>query len=139
MPYVRIAVGRETVADPRTIGACVHRALVDTLGVPPGDHFQIISRHETDEIVFDRSFLGIQRSQRIVFIQITLAQGRSTEQKKALYAGVAGLLASECGLRPADVFITLLEIPPENFSFGDGQAQFADRLPPHLAHPSQIP
>ncbi|MPZ84869.1 MAG: hypothetical protein GEV28_32605 [Actinophytocola sp.] len=64
---------------------------------------------------------------------ITLAAGRGTEQKKALYGRIAELLAAECGVRPADVFITLLEIPPENFSFGEGQAQFADQLPPHLA------
>jgi phenylpyruvate tautomerase PptA (4-oxalocrotonate tautomerase family) len=134
MPYVRIALGRSAAGHPRAVGDCVHRALGEALGVPEGDHFQVISRHDADEIVYDPSFLGIERTDGIVFIQITLAAGRRTEQKQALYARIAELLAAECGVRPADVFITLLEIPPENFSFGDGRAQFADQLPPHLAH-----
>lgn len=133
MPFVRIMLRKSTPGDPRAIGDCVHRALVEALGVPEGDHFQVIGRHEADEIVYDRSFLGIERTDGIVFIQITLAAGRGTQRKKALYRRIAELLAAECGVRPADVFITLLEIPPENLSFGEGQAQFADRLPPHLA------
>lgn len=132
MPFVRIALGRSAAGGPRAIGECVHRALVEALDVPQGDRFQVISRHDADEIVYDRSFLGIEPTDGIVFIQITLAAGRGTEQKKALYGRVAGLLAAECGVRPADVFITLLEITPKNFSCGEGQAQFADLLPPHL-------
>jgi 4-oxalocrotonate tautomerase len=133
MPFVRIALEPSTTGPPRAIGDCVHRALVDALGVPEGDRFQVISRHEADEIVYDQSFLGIERTDGIVFIQIALATGRRTEQKKALYRRIAELLAVECGVRPADVFVTLLEVPPENFSFGQGQAQYADQLPPHLA------
>jgi phenylpyruvate tautomerase PptA (4-oxalocrotonate tautomerase family) len=133
VPFVRIMLNRSAAGDVRAIGDRVHRALVEALGVPEGDHFQVIGRHEADEIVYDPSFLGIERTDGIVFVQITLATGRGVEQKKALYGRITELLAAECGFRPADVFITLLEIPPENFSFGEGQAQFADRLPPHLA------
>lgn len=132
MPLVRIAVDRSAVGDPRPLGECVHRALVDVLGVPSGDRFQVLSGHEADEIVADRWFLGLERTEGVVFIQITLVAGRETAQKKALYRRIAELLAAECGVRPADVFITLVEVPPENFSFGEGVAQFADQLPPHL-------
>lgn len=135
MPFVRIDLGRPAAGEPRAIGDCVHRALVEALGVPEGDHFQAISMHEAEEIVYDPSFLGIERTDGIVFIQITLAVGRSTDLKQALYRRICELLAEKCGTRPADVFITLLEIPPENFSFGDGQAQYAGQLPPHLARP----
>lgn len=133
MPFVRVAVGRSVLTDPGPIGESIHSALVETLGVPEGDHFQVHSRHDTDEIVYDRSFLGLERTDRIVFIQITLATGRDVNQKKILYKGIAERLAAECEIRPADVFITLLEVPPENFSFGEGLAQFADQRPPHLA------
>ncbi len=133
MPFVRIDLGRSAARDLSAVGNCVHRALVETLGVPEGDHFQVITGHEPDEIVYDPSFLGIRRTGGIVYIQITLAVGRDTELKKALYRRISELLDAECAVRPADVFITLLEIPSENFSFGEGQAQYADQLPPHLA------
>jgi 4-oxalocrotonate tautomerase len=121
------------VADPVRIGDCIHRALVETLHIPHGDRFQLITRHDDREIIYDRSFPDVDRSDSFILIQITLAAGRDREQKKELYAGIAALLSSECDVRPADIFITLTEVPPENFSFGNGQAQFADRLPPHLA------
>jgi reactive intermediate/imine deaminase len=133
VPFVRISLGRTAVADPRVVGDCVHCALVDALGIPEGDHFQVISRHEPDEIVYDPSFLDVRRTDGIVFVEITLAAGRSVELKRALYARIAQLLAEECGVRPGDVFVMLNESAPENFSFGDGLAQYADRIPPHLA------
>lgn len=138
MPFVRISLNQANAGDPRVIGDNVHRALVEVLGIPADDHFQLISRHTAEEIVYDPGFLGVQRTDGIVFIEITLAAGRIVEQKKALYARIAGLLSTECGVRPGDVFITLTESSMENFSFGDGQAQYADRVPPHLAeqHPT---
>jgi phenylpyruvate tautomerase PptA (4-oxalocrotonate tautomerase family) len=135
MPFVRIGLRRSHASDPREIGDCVHRALIDVLGIPEADHFQVVDRYEADELVYDRSFLGVERTDGIVFLQITLAAGRNVEQKKALYARIAELLSTDCGVRPGDVFITLLEVLPENFSFGDGRAQYADELPPHLAKP----
>ncbi|GAB3400270.1 Rid family detoxifying hydrolase [Flindersiella endophytica] len=135
MPFVRISLNQANASDPRAIGDNVHRALVEALGIPADDHFQVISRHAADEIIYDPAFLGVQRSDGIVFIEITLAAGRTVEQKKALYARIAELLSSECGVRPGDIFVTLAETAMENFSFGDGRAQYADRVPPHLAKP----
>jgi 4-oxalocrotonate tautomerase len=133
MPFVRIALRRSHAADPRAIGDSVHRALIDVLGIPEADHFQVVDRYEADELVYDPSFLDVERTDGIVFVQITLAAGRNVEQKKALYARIAELLSADSGVRPGDVFVTLHEVPPENFSFGDGRAQYADQLPPHLA------
>ena len=132
MPFVRIWLNKVSAEDPQRIGECVHQAMVETLEIPEGDHFQVISRHEDGEIIYDKSFLGIDRSDAIVLIQITLAAGRDAARKKSLYSRIAALLSAGCAVRPEDVFITLLEIPPEHFSFGNGQAQFADHLPPHL-------
>ena len=132
MPFVRINLNR-TSADRLgdRVGETVHRAMVDAIGIPEADHFQVITEH-TSGLVYDPSFLDIERSDGIVFIEITLAQGRSREVKGQLYARIADGLSRELAIRPQDVFVTLLEVPTENFSFGNGEAQFADRLPPHL-------
>ena len=132
MPLVRISLNRPSSEGlAHQVGDRVHRAMVDALGIPGGDRFQIITEHD-DGIVFDPAFLGIERTPGIIFIQITLAAGRSVEVKKALYGRVAELLSTELDVRPQDVFISLLEVSPENFSFGNGEAQYADQLPPHL-------
>jgi 4-oxalocrotonate tautomerase len=132
MPLVRISLNRTSSEGfARRVGDCVHRAMVDTIGIPDGDRFQIITEHDGG-IVYDPAFLEIERTPGIVIVQITLAAGRSREVKSALYGRVAELLSTELDVRPEDVFISLLEVSPENFSFGNGEAQFADRLPPHL-------
>lgn len=132
MPLVRIALHRRPGDFARRVGECVHAAMIDILHIPEGDRFQVITQHGHGDIVYDPAFLGIDRSDGIVIIQITLAAGRDRTVKSALYARIAGRLSSELGVRREDVFINLLEVPPENFSFGNGEAQFADRLPPHL-------
>jgi phenylpyruvate tautomerase PptA (4-oxalocrotonate tautomerase family) len=105
--------------------------MVEAIGVPEGDHFQVITEH-AEGLVYDPTFLGINRTPGIVVIQITLAAGRSTELKKKLYKTIADQLAESARVRPEDVFVNLVEVSPENFSFGNGEAQFADALPPHL-------
>lgn len=132
MPLVRIAVNSASSEGfAHRVGDCVHRAMVDALGIPDGDRFQIITEHDGG-IVYDPTFLDIERTSGIIVIQITLAAGRSVEVKKALYKRVAEVLSTELDVRPQDVFISLLEVSPENFSFGNGEAQYADQLPPHL-------
>jgi 4-oxalocrotonate tautomerase len=113
------------------IGDAVHTALIDELGVPAQDHFQIISRADT--LVYDDGYLGIERSSGFLVIQIYLARGRSLEQKQALYKRTAALLEVRCAIRPEDVFINLVEVGLEDFSFGRGIAQYAGAIPPHLA------
>jgi phenylpyruvate tautomerase PptA (4-oxalocrotonate tautomerase family) len=135
MPLVRISVNRsESEGFAERVGEAVHRAMVEALGVPEGDHFQVITEHD-EGLVYDPTFLGINRTAGIVVIQITLAAGRSTELKKKLYKAIADQLADSAGVRPEDVFVNLVEVLPENFSFGNGEAQFADALPPHLREP----
>jgi phenylpyruvate tautomerase PptA (4-oxalocrotonate tautomerase family) len=135
MPLVRISVNRsEREGFAEQVGEAVHRAMVDALGVPEGDHFQVITEHD-EGLVYDPTFLGINRTAGIVVIQITLAFGRSTELKKKLYKTIADQLADSADVRPEDVFVNLVEVLPENFSFGNGEAQFADALPPHLREP----
>jgi phenylpyruvate tautomerase PptA (4-oxalocrotonate tautomerase family) len=129
MPLVRIDIVKgRTAAQRRSLGEAVHRALVDALGVPAQDRFQVISEHEANELVYDRSYLvdgeNAQRSDGIVIIQITLSSGRSLEQKRRHYRRITENLAY-LDVRPEDVWINLVETSRENWSFGLGEASYA--------------
>lgn len=126
MPLVRISLIEGKTADyKKKIGDAVHQAMVETLNVPPLDRFQIISTHAKSDFIFDSQYLNIARTDDLVMIQITLNSGRSTEMKKAFYKSVADVLAAEIKIRPEDVLISLVEVSKENWSFGNGVAQYA--------------
>ena len=126
MPLVRIALMEGKSSDYRQkLGDAVHRAIVETMNVPPLDRFQIISEYKKADFIYDAQYLNIARTDDLVMIQITLNTGRSTDLKKAFYKRVAELLAAELKLRPEDVLINLVEVAKENWSFGNGVAQYA--------------
>jgi 4-oxalocrotonate tautomerase len=125
MPLVHIDLRKGKDAGYRQeIGRVVHEALV-SVGVPKDDRFQVIGEHEPENLRFDSDYLGIHRTEQLVIIQITWNEGRTTEQKKALYKAIADGLHSTVGLRREDVFINLVEVKKENWSFGKGEAQYA--------------
>lgn len=126
MPLVRISLREgKPAAYRRAIGDAVHRAMVEAVNAPPLDRFQVITEHPADGLIYDPAYLGIERTDDVVFVQITLNAGRTVEQKKALYARIAELLAEDPGVRPQDVLINLVEVARENWSFGNGVAQYA--------------
>jgi phenylpyruvate tautomerase PptA (4-oxalocrotonate tautomerase family) len=128
MPLVRIALrAGKSPTYRRKVGEAVQRAMVEAIGVPPLDRFQVITEHPAGDLVHDPSYLGIERTDAVVFVQITLNAGRTTDQKRALYARMTELLAKDPGIRPQDVLINLVEVPKENWSFGNGEAQYAPR------------
>ena len=125
MPLVRIELRKGKDATYREkISRIVHEALV-SVGVPKDDRFQLISEHEPPNLVFDPTYLGIRRTEDLVMIQITWNEGRTLEQKKALYKAIADGLGGRLGLRREDVFVSLVEVKKENWSFGNGIAQYA--------------
>ena len=126
MPLVRISLNRN--ADPAyaaAIGDGVHRALVASMNVPVDDRFQIITSHDSSQIVYPKEYLGVGHSDAIVIIQITLNTGRTADQKRALYANIADFLSLAPGVPRSDIIINLVEVVKENWSFGDGIAQYA--------------
>ncbi|MFF7710403.1 tautomerase family protein [Pseudomonas sp. NPDC007930] len=126
MPLVRIDT--RTHPDPtrlHSIGRVVYAVLRSAINVPEQDNFQVLAEHDGGRLVYDPHYLGIARSDGQVFIQITLNEGRSLEQKKALYQAIAEGLQHEAQVRPEDVFISLVEVKKENWSFGNGLAQYA--------------
>lgn len=125
MPLIRISLKTGTSQAHRTaIADGVYQALRESFNVPENDRFVTIHEHGDGDFIYDPTYLGIQRSDDLVIIQATVSNTRSREQKQALYKRIVERLAKEPGLRPEDVFINLVEVLPENWSFGHGVAQY---------------
>jgi len=126
MPFVRIDLARgRTAPARRAIGDIVYRAMTEVINVPAGDKFQVITEHAPEDLNVTSEYLGIRYSPGVVFIQITLNQGRTVEQKRAFYRRIADDLQRELGIDRQDVVINLVEVAKENWSFGNGEAQYA--------------
>jgi 4-oxalocrotonate tautomerase len=126
MPLVRISLMQGKPAKYRAaIGNAVHSAMVESINCPPLDRFQVINEHAPGDIVYDPTYLDIKRTDDVVFVQITMNLGRTVEMKRALYRRITELLSADPGIRPEDVMINLVEVPKENWSFGNGIASYA--------------
>ncbi|MBB4264490.1 tautomerase family protein [Roseospira visakhapatnamensis] len=126
MPFLRISVPVGKGPDHKgAVGDAVHDAMVDSLGVSADDRFQVISEHGRDELLFDRGYLGVDRSDHCIFIAVTMKRGRTPAQKTAFYAAIAANLEARLGLRRQDVMVVLTENDPIDWSFGNGEAQLA--------------
>jgi phenylpyruvate tautomerase PptA (4-oxalocrotonate tautomerase family) len=127
MPLVRIDLGAGKSAEYRkALGDGVHRAMIDALAIPPDDHFQVITEHPAEGLIYDVHYLGIPRTENVVFVQITLSAGRKPQQKRKLFKRMAEILAESPGLKPQELVINLVEVVWENWSFGNGDAQYMD-------------
>lgn len=127
MPLVQIHLRQgKSVEFRRQVGAIVYQTMMDTINVPLKDNFQIITEHDKDSLIYDPEYLNIQRTDGIILIQITLNEGRTLERKKAFFKLLAERLHGQLGVRMEDVFISLVEVKKENWSFGNGIAQYAE-------------
>lgn len=126
MPLARISMRRgKSPAYRQAILDGVYAALRESFTVPEGDRFMTVEEHEAESFVYGADYLGIARSDDLVIIQLTVSNTRSLAQKQALYRRIAERLGQDPGLRPEDVFINLVEVAKENWSFGRGLAQYA--------------
>ena len=125
MPLVRISLREETTPEYRkAIAEGVHQAMVEAMAVPAKDRFQVISEYKAGDLIYDQDYLDVKRSDKIVFVQITLSTGRKPGQKRALFKRMAELLEKSPGLRPEDLLVNPVELSWENCSFGKGEAQY---------------
>lgn len=123
MPLVEISVRNEMPPPQRkAIADSVHRALVDAIGIPEADRFQIVTGHSAGDLIFDAQYMGVERRD-VVFVRITLVRGRSQEKKLDLYRRIAQNLAEQAQVRPQDAFVTLVENEKMDWSVGNGIAQ----------------
>lgn len=126
MPLVRIELMQgKSIEFKRELSNIIHQSMVETINCPPLDRFQIISEHKSSELIYDPQYLGINRTDNIIIIQITLNEGRTIDLKKALYSKIAQELEGKLAIRPEDVFVNLIEVKKENWSFGKGLASYA--------------
>jgi len=126
MPFTHIALAEGKPVEYRqALMEQIYLAMRETVAIPEDDRFATVSEHKPENINNSGDYLGIDRSDDVVFIRITLNQGRTVEQKKALYAAIARNLAADPGVRPEDLVITLIEVGPQDWSLGNGEAQYA--------------
>ncbi len=125
MPLTRISLRRgKTAAYRKAILDGLYRAMRETFEVPEDDRFMTISEHDEHDFSYGANYLGIERSNDLVIIQLTVSNTRTVGQKQALYQRIVERLIESPGLRPEDIFINLVEVQPENWSFGNGMAQY---------------
>jgi 4-oxalocrotonate tautomerase len=125
MPLTRVSLRRgKPAAYRKAILDGLYHAMRETFDVPEGDQFMTISEHDEDGFVYDPDYLGIKRSDDLVMIQLTVSNTRPLAQKQRLYRRIVERLTANPGLRPEDVLINLVEVLPENWSFGHGEAQY---------------
>ena len=126
MPFVRTAVRHGTPsAQKQAIVAGIHQALVDGIGMPADELFNLVSDYEPENFFYDRRFNGIARSDRLVVVEITLRRGRSDAMKRSLYEHIARNLNQGAGVAPQDVFIFMHENDYSDWSVGNGQFAMA--------------
>jgi len=129
MPLIRIDLIEGKSEEYRnTIAAVVYDTMREAMNVPKDDRFMVITEHLSENFIADPNYLGIQRTKDCVFIQLTLNAGRTLDQKRAFYKALADGLNQRLKLRREDVFINLVEVNKENWSFGNGEAQYAKEL-----------
>jgi 4-oxalocrotonate tautomerase len=125
MPLVRIDLAEGQSAEYRSALADeVYKAMTSTMNVPANDRFMVVSEHKPGDFIADPTYLGINRSPQCVMVQLTLNAGRDVDMKRAFYKALADGLHARIGLRREDLFVSLVEVAKENWSFGNGVAQY---------------
>jgi len=126
MPLARIDLIRgKSALFRKTVGEIVYQAMTDIINVPVNDKFQVITEHAAEGLNVADSYLGNKYTQDIILIQITLNAGRTVEMKQAFFKRIADDLHARLDVRREDVIINLVEVAKENWSFGNGEAQYA--------------
>jgi 4-oxalocrotonate tautomerase len=125
MPLVRVDLRSGKSPEYRkAICDSIYAAMRETFNVPEEDRFMVVSEHNGNDLSFSSSYMNIPRSEGFVMIQLTVSNTRTVEQKKALYARIVALLGENPGVRPQDIFINLVQVTTEDWSFGNGIAQY---------------
>ena len=126
MPLVRVSLRRgKSAAYRKAVLDGIYRAMRSAFDVPEEDRFMVMSEHDEPDFSYSNNYLGIARSDDLILIQIAANDTRTTDQKKAFYRQIVENLKADPGVRPEDVFINLVEVVKENWSFGNGIAQYA--------------
>jgi tautomerase-like protein len=132
MPLVRVDAVAADSQRLAAIGDAVHAALVEAFAIPADDRFQVLRGSAADRVVYDPGFLGVERDDDVVFVQVFLRRGRTDAQKRAFYRALANH-ATRAGVEPRNLLVTLTENELADWSFGNGEAQYLDNPPRTVA------
>ncbi len=125
MPFTRVSLRRgKPAAYRKALLDGIYRALRAVFDVPENDRFMVINEHDEADFSYPAEYLGISHSADIVLIQITISNTRPRPKKQALYREIVAELVKDPCVRPEDIVINLVEVLPENWSFGKGIAQY---------------
>ena len=126
MPFIRTSVHKDSSQEQRqAIVDGIHQALVDAIGMPQDELFNLVSEYRPEQFFFSRTFNCIVRSEQVVVIEITMRRGRSDAMKRELYAKIASNLEKNAKVSPKDVFIFTHENDYSDWSVGDGKFAMA--------------
>jgi phenylpyruvate tautomerase PptA (4-oxalocrotonate tautomerase family) len=132
MPFVRIDALRADQAKLDALGRAVQEALIESIGIPADDLFQVLTSHDgtTGTFRYDPDYLGVHRDDGLVFVDVTMRSGRTSDRKQALYRRITELAITYAGVEPRNVMIVIHENDLPDWSFGNGIAQYAIAPPP---------
>lgn len=124
MPLLRFdLIQGRTDEDLKALLDAAHRAMVAAFKVPPGDRYQIVKEHDASRMLIEDTGLGIRRTEKVVFLQIT-TRPRPRAMKQEFYRLLVEELEKSCGIAPSDVVVSMISNTDEDWSFGHGRAQF---------------
>ena len=122
MPLTRISVPQHLAPNQvRALADAVQTGLVSTCKVPADDCFQLVNRYEAGDMILNPTFGGVERTKDASIVEITLLQGRSDDQKRALYRSVTDL-AVIAGFKADDIMMGLIENTAIDWTLGKGQS-----------------
>jgi len=129
MPLARIDVNKDAPPERiKVVSEAIYNAMIDIAKVPLHDKFQVVTRHAADEIIYpNEGYLGLTYTSDLILIQITWIGGRSIEVKKKFYQRIADEVHERARVRKEDILISLLDSAREDWSFGNGEMQYAPR------------
>lgn len=129
MPFIRVSYMEEKydIRQLEQISKTIMRALIRYFNVPEDDYFQVFHAHRAGEFFYSKNYLNVERSDGLLYIQITLKSGRAEQQKTSFYAMLAEELSNTVNIRKEDVFVVLVDNEFDDWSFGNGIAQMLDR------------
>ena len=132
MPLAKIHVleGRYAQSRMAKVSTAIQAALMNTLRVPPEDFYQLIFELPKSHFLHTPSFVGMHYTDDLIVLEVTFIQGRKKETRLALLKDINTRVAATAGISPDDMMITLYEVPGENISFGQGEAQRAKAVAP---------
>jgi 4-oxalocrotonate tautomerase len=129
MPLARIDLSKDAPPERvRVVSEAIYHAMVEVANVPLHDKFQVVTRHAPDEIIYpEEGYLGLNYTRDLIIIQVTWVSGRSVDVKKKFFHRIADEIHEKAHVRKEDIWINLVNTNREDWSFGDGEMQYAPK------------